>query len=57
VAATLEADGSGSIYPALFTRIGDTTGEHILDPDARLRYDTPDARRAIAAVLDRLPTG
>jgi thioredoxin reductase len=55
VAVTLEADGSGSIYPALFTRVGGATGEHLLDPDPRLRYDGSDARRAIASVLERLP--
>jgi hypothetical protein len=56
VAVALEADGSGGIYPALFTRVGTAAGEHLLDPDARLRYDTPEARRAIASVLERIPT-
>jgi thioredoxin reductase len=55
VAVTLESDGSGSIYPALFTRVGNATGEHVLDPDARLRYDGPAARAAISAVLERIP--
>ena len=57
VAVTLEADGSGSIYPVLFTRIGGAIAEHVLDADPRLRYDGPDARTAIGAVLARLPTG
>jgi hypothetical protein len=55
VAVTLEADGSGSIYPVLFTRIRDATAEHLLDPMPGLRYDGPDTRKAIAAVLQRLP--
>jgi thioredoxin reductase len=55
VAVTLEADGSGSIYPVLFTRIGGATAEHVIDPVPGLRYDGPDARKAIAAVLQRLP--
>ncbi len=53
LAVTLEADGSGSIRPALFTRVGGAIGEHLLDPADR--YDGPDARSAIAAVLERLP--
>lgn len=55
VGATLEADGSGAIYPALFTRVRGSTGEHLLEPDAQLRYDGVEARAAIAAVLARLP--
>jgi thioredoxin reductase len=55
LAVTLEADGSGSIYPALYTRIGGATGEHVLDPDPRLRYDGRDTRAAIASVVARLP--
>jgi thioredoxin reductase len=57
VAITLEADGSGSIYPVLFTRIGTGIGEHVLDPDPRLAYDTRETRRAIASVLETLPSG
>lgn len=53
VAVTLEADGSGSIRPALFTRVGGAIGEHLLDQADR--YDGPEARAAIDAVLDRLP--
>lgn len=56
VGVTLESDGSGTIYPALFTRIGGSTGEHLLDPDPRLRYDGPEARAAIRSIVGRLPT-
>lgn len=55
VGVTLEADGSGAVYPALFTRTRGTTGEHLLEPDVRMRYDGPEARTAIASVLERLP--
>lgn len=55
VAVTLEADGSGSIYPVLFTRIAGATAEHMLDADPGLRYDGPDARKGIGSVLQRLP--
>jgi len=51
---TLEADGSGAIYPALFTRIGGSIREHLLEADPRLRYDDPQTRRSIASVLGRL---
>jgi thioredoxin reductase len=52
---TLEADGSGSIRPALFTKIGGAIGEHILDVDPRARYDGPEALAAITSVMGRLP--
>ena len=48
---TLEADGSGAIYPVLFARRGGTTAEHILEPDLLLRYDGAEARRVINEVV------
>jgi len=54
VAVTLEADGSGAIYPVLYTRINGTATDHTLDPEPFLRYDTPDARRAVQDVVARL---
>ena len=50
LALTLEADGTGAIYPVLYTRIRGSTAERALDPDPLLRYDGPEARRAIEAV-------
>jgi len=50
LAFTLEADGTGAIYPVLYTRIGGAIAERALDPDPLLRYDTPDARRVIEEV-------
>jgi thioredoxin reductase len=55
VGVTLEADGSGAIYPALFTRASGAAGEHLLVPDPLLRYDGAEARAAIASILARLP--
>jgi hypothetical protein len=55
VAVTLEADGSGSIYPVLFTRVGGVTAEHMLDADPTLRYDGPETRKAIGSVVSQLP--
>jgi hypothetical protein len=51
LALTLEADGTGDIYPVLFTRIGGTVAERIIEPDPLLRYDGPDAKRVIAEVV------
>ena len=54
---TLEADGSGAIYPVIYTRIGGATSEHALEPDPLLRYDTPSARRALAGIVRSLVPG
>jgi thioredoxin reductase len=54
---TLEADGSGAIYPILFSRRGGAMSERALEPDPLMRYDTPDARRAIADVVSTLIPG
>ena len=59
IALTLEADGSGAIYPALFARRGGTLTERTLDPDPLLRYDTAEVRTAVAdlagSVIPGLP--
>jgi hypothetical protein len=57
VAVTLEADGSGSIYPVLFTRLRGATAEHVMEADPALRYDGAEARKAIDSVLRQLPLG
>jgi thioredoxin reductase len=54
LALTLEADGTGSIYPVLYTRIRGAVAERALEPDPMLRYDGPDARRAIEEVAATL---
>jgi len=51
LALTLEADGTGAIYPVLYTRIRGTVAERMLDPDPLLRYDGPDARRVVEEVV------
>ena len=48
IAVTLEADGTGAIYPVLFGRRGGALSERSLDPDPLLRYDGADARKAVA---------
>jgi thioredoxin reductase len=48
---TLEADGSGAIYPVLYTRSGGAIGEHAIEPDPLLRYDTAATRAALAEIV------
>jgi thioredoxin reductase len=53
VAATLEGDGSGAIYPVVYSRIGGRVVEHAIEPDPLMRFDTIDARRMIADIVGR----
>ena len=48
VGLTLEADGTGAIYPVLFLRHKGALREVALAADPLLRYDGPSARKAIA---------
>ena len=57
LAITLEADGSGSLYPCLYTRRNGTITEHPIEPDALLRYDRPSTRDAVASVLATIVPG
>jgi thioredoxin reductase len=57
LAATLEADGSGAIYPVLYSRIDGRITERAIDPDPLMRYDTTDARRTIADLAARISAG
>ena len=51
LALTLEADGSGAIYPVIYLRRDGRVEERMLDPDPLLRYDTPDARKRVAEIV------
>ena len=51
IMVTLEADGSGAIYPVLYSRIDGAVNEHPLEPDPLLRYDGAETRAAIASVV------
>jgi thioredoxin reductase len=51
VAVTLEADGTGAIYPVLYTRLRGEIRERAMQADPLLRYDGPDARREILAIV------
>jgi thioredoxin reductase len=54
IAATLEADGSGAIYPILFTRRGGSIAEHKIDPGPLAQLDRVDARRVVEDAIARL---
>ena len=55
LAFTLEADGSGAIYPLLIARRAGRLVERVIEPDPLLRYDGADARRAIDDLLTARP--
>ena len=54
LAATLESDGSGAIYPVLYTRIGGKIVEQAIEPDPFMRFDSLDARRTITDLVERV---
>jgi thioredoxin reductase len=51
VAVTLEADGTGAIFPVLYTRIGGEIRERAMVADPLLRYDGPDALQEIRSIV------
>ena len=51
LAITLEADGTGAIYPVLYLRRAGRVEERAIDADALLRFDTPGTRTRIAEIL------
>ena len=51
IAVTLEADGTGAIYPLLIARRAGRLVERTVQPDPLLRYDDADTRRAIADLV------
>lgn len=54
---SLEADGSGAIFPVLYSRIGGRVVERAIDPDPLLKFDTNDTRLAIADLAGRIASG
>jgi len=54
IAATLEADGSGAIYPVIYTRIGGRVVEQAIESDPLMRFDTTDAHRTITELAGRV---
>jgi thioredoxin reductase len=52
VALTIEADGTGAIYPAVYARRAGRTAEHLLAPHPLLDFTTMEHRRQLADVLE-----
>jgi thioredoxin reductase len=51
IAATLEANAAGQIYPALYVRQNGAIKEHLLEPDPLLEYRKDDYRKATESAL------
>jgi thioredoxin reductase len=54
IVLTLEADGSGAIYPVVYTRIDGTIEEHQLEAHPMLDVATADNRRQLVEIARRL---
>jgi thioredoxin reductase len=54
VALTIEADGTGAIYPCIYLRQAGRVTEHLLPPHPVLDFGTLEHRRAMADVLSQL---
>ncbi len=52
LALTLEADGSGAIYPVVYFRRDGKVEERMIDPDPLLRFDTPAIGARVAEIVD-----
>ena len=56
VALTMEADGSGAIYPVVYVRKRGSASEHQLPPVGLAEYVTAEHSRALKSALDVLST-
>ena len=54
VAVTLEADGTGAIYPAVYLRRKDAIEERLMNAHPLLDYETADARAQMTEILGSL---
>ncbi len=54
LAATLEADGSGAIYPVLYSRVDGRIAEHALAPDPFMGFEMADGMRIISELVGRV---
>ena len=54
IALTIEADGTGSIYPAVYVRNDGRIAEHLLPPHPLLDFRTSEHRDQLSAILGTL---
>jgi thioredoxin reductase len=54
VAASVEANASGEIYPAIYVRKGNTISEHLLPSNPLLDFETAEHRKQLADALTPL---
>jgi len=51
LALTLEADGTGAIYPVIYIRRDGRVEERAIEPDPLLRFDTPSVRARVEDIV------
>ena len=54
LAITIEADGTGAIYPVLYARTGGTMSEHVLPASPVLDFASPEHREMVVDVIGKL---
>ena len=52
LALTLEADGTGAIYPVVYLRRDGRVEERVIEPDPLLRFDTAAIRARVEEIVD-----
>jgi thioredoxin reductase len=57
VAMTIEADGSGAIFPVVYVKRDGQTQEHALEADPLHDFEGPTYRRDLGTILDGLTAG
>jgi thioredoxin reductase len=56
LALTLEADGTGAIYPVVYLRRGGRVEERVIEPDPLLRIDTAAIRARVEEIVNEART-
>ena len=52
LALTLEADGTGALYPVVYLRRGGRVEERVIEPDPLLRFDTLAMRTRVEEIVE-----
>ena len=54
LALTIEADGTGTIYPVLYLRRDGRVEERMIEPDPLLRFDTPAIQARVGEIVEEV---